>query len=168
MIIRVKRKGKSSKELLGMIKTKKIKSEQYFINLGHKTHSIMQGIIDKNTKRQGSTGALKNSISFSVSRQHMGLKWEIGEKDKLKKYWAIINYGGIPGGGKYRPYMFTDGAADPSQRGTGVGKSRATGIGKISNIGGKEPSPIAPMNFVAKTVNWLTNKLTIKRFTQLG
>lgn len=76
----------------------------------------------------------------------------IGDIEKLHgKGWKLLNFGGLPGKGKYIPGVFTDGAANGKFAG-GIGKHRF-----MYNPGGnnymKPKSLVKALNFIGEAIN---------------
>jgi len=116
----------------------------------------MQKYIDSHRKRRGGTDILLNSIQLYRQHGAGSVFWGVGLMSELPPYWYVINYGKkmtgepfIPGMGKTRPVVFSDGNADPTLRGAGTGEKYIHK--KIT--GGNEPIPsvVRPMNYIQAT-----------------
>jgi len=144
-------------------------------NLGLKTQQYMINYIKTHKHRAGGTGLLESSINLETASSPGSISWGVGAIANLPKYWYVVNYGKkvtgedfIPGMGKVRPVMFSDGGADASKRGAGTGQ--VWGIRNI--IGENEPLPskIRPLNYMQATRAKLNANLRnlINRLKKVG
>jgi len=155
----------NTKEIIdSTIKTRWFEFQMEVVEIGKRLHSYMVNYVNQNRKRSGGTGKLAGSIQFDWVVGPGTISWGIGLISTLPQYWYVVNYGKkitgepfIPGGGKYRPYLFTDGKADAQKRGKGT--SQALGFRK--RIGPLEPVPsvIRPMNYIESTSGRLDAEL---------
>jgi hypothetical protein len=145
--------------------------EESLEELANKTTEVMRRNIKP--RRAGSKGNLAKHITAEViinTRNTISIG--IGNIDKLSRvapYWYVLSYGKtqsgktfIPGGGEYRPVMFTNGGANAKFRGKGTGKALA--FTNISQFGGIAPSPIRPIPYIQNTLAWL--QINYRRFWQ--
>ena len=123
--------------------------------LGQLAHAYMINYIKTHKHRAGSSGLLERSINFYPITGAGMVGWGVGLISQLPPYWYVINYGKkvtgedfIPGMGKVRPVVFSDGNADPSKRGAGTGQ-----MWTLKRITGDEPLPskIRPINYIQAT-----------------
>ena len=124
-------------------------------NIGKLAHSYMINYIKSHKHRAGSSGLLERSINFYPITGAGMVGWGVGLMSELPKYWYVVNYGKkvtgedfIPGMGKARPVVFSDGNASSSKRGAGTGQ-----MWTMRNITGNEPLPskIRPINYIQAT-----------------
>jgi len=148
-------------------------------NTGKTLLHYMQSFINSNRKRSGGKGTLSKAMTLTILSTTGKIHWGLGHIPTLNQrakgfggnpYWYVVNYGKkvtgeafIPGGGKYRPIMFTDGPADSSKRGRGTAR-----VTKVKKITGDEPRPsvIRPMHYVEATYKTLIAhvRLLLTRF----
>lgn len=112
------------------------------VQMSQAVASKMQQKVAIETKR-GGTGKLASHLTAEILNTTAGIDWGIGHIATLNsevKYWYVLNYGKKvsgepfrPGGGKWKPYQFEDGKANPNLKGTGVGGSKAVGFTNRSN-----------------------------------
>ncbi len=124
--------------------------------LGKRMHTYMINYLSANKKRASKVGSsLANNIKFhTISKSPGQIAWGIGDISQLQRtnpYWYVLNYGKkvsgerfIPGGGQFRPVMYSDGRPQSSLAGHGTGT--ATAIGR-----GNPVSPIRPIPYIDKT-----------------
>jgi len=124
--------------------------------LGQKAHAYMINYIKTHKHRVGGEGLLEGSIHFYPITGAVMVGWGVGLISELPKYWYVVNYGKkvtgedfVPGMGKIRPVVFSDGDADPNKRGAGTGQmwtlKRITGANELL------PSKIRPLNYIQAT-----------------
>ena len=124
--------------------------------LGETTAEKMQSVIMKSYKR-GSKGTHK--LAKSVEKHEWwSIKGQIqyvgvGKISDMPIYWAVVNYGGYtpPANFGYFP------SGGPNKGLTGKGKEFWTHTGTIGggNFRMVPKSPIRPMNYIEKTLNWV-------------
>ena len=147
--------------------------QNHALQTGKALLHYMQSFINANRKRSGGKGTLARAMDFYIIDTKAKVHWGIGHIPSLNQrakgfggrpYWYVVNYGKkatgeafIPGGGRYRPYMFTDGPADPSKRGAGT--SKATGFKRITGSNEPKPSVIRPMNYIEATYHQLLSHI---------
>lgn len=133
----------------------------------------MRSVIRTQKHRAGSSGNLEKSIKSHATIGSESVAIGIGLislLDSKAPYWYLINYGGMVSPEARRvPGVFNN--ADPPSAGlggTGVGteeftykpQSERSGSDTffLMNVG----SPIAPMNYIQKTAQWLYRRLIEK------
>jgi hypothetical protein len=119
----------------------------------------MVNIIEQHKKREGSSGRLENSIQVDkISDTHYGIgNMDFMDKEEQAPHWHIINYGGMVSsqarlvGG----YFGSNEAPNKNLKGTGVGGQSFTQA--YGTFMMHVDSPIAAVNYIEKTKDWLKN-----------
>jgi len=124
-----------------------IKKEEFKL-LGKQTANAMKETINRNKKSKEGNNELENAIDveYFPTGSKGGIGWGVGNIGKLPKHWAAVNFGhnGYSIHAKNAQFLrFKD-------------KN-----GKIIYRKSVHNHGISPMNFVERTVRWLTIKMAI-------
>lgn len=126
-------------------------------SIANESRFKMVSIIEQNKKRKGSSGRLENSIQVDkLSDNHYGVgDTDFMDQDNQAPHWHLINYGGmVSDRARLVPGFFgNDSPPDPAMRGTGGGTEAFTYAPYSYMMHVK--SPIAAMNYIEKTKDWL-------------
>ena len=142
------------------IKSKKVESE--IMKLGIDTAEKMKSTIKKNKVRPqaGEPTKLENSIDMEKIQEGNNIVgWGVGNIDKMDREapgWKAVNFGSSHMVGKHLPVGgFAPGEVKPSPDNFREGRWKKGG-GNYSPIVTK---PIPPMNYVEKTIHWLSGAI---------
>lgn len=165
MRVSIERFGADPVKVTKNLITQFISMDNAMVKLGDETRDYMRNVISTTKHRKlGSRDNLENHIN--VYTEDGGRVVGIGsraELDHFAPYWFIVNYGGMTtlaarGGGLYGSF---DGVNPPLAQfaGTGVGhgsffEGTPAADGKIYKMSPR--NPIWAMNYIEKTVNWLS------------
>ena len=151
-------------KLIKAIEVKEENLREEVISLGKQARDVMRSNIGQSVRRHPSTGKLGNSIDTEVIQQP-SLRVGVGRITNLPIYWHVVNFGAkvtgeafFPGGGKRVAGDF--GGSRPESTSTGSLRMNHPG-----NFLVQAKKPIAPMNYIEKTANWLTG-IWIERLRQ--
>ena len=139
--------------------------------MGKRMHTYMVNYLSASKKRRSKVGSsLANNIKFHTTGKTPGsISWGIGDISQLQKtnpYWYVLNYGKkvsgevfIPGGGQFRPVMYSDGRPLSTLAGHGTGAGTAIGRGR-------PVSPIRPIPYIDIT-QWKLDRAVQKILAML-
>ena len=167
-----------------IVQNKFITAKNASVAIGAKTRDMMRHKITESLVRDGSTGNLANSINFFVEPDGTVGVGSIEELNFRAPYWYLMNFGGFAAIAARRITLFgsfsgvTTGNPIPSGKfagttpvGGGIVKDRF--FPGIFNYPMAPKFPVAPKNYIEKTVSWLAtvwrihysgylNRITIK------
>lgn len=125
-------------------------SERQLEAVARETETEIRSQIDASITRAGSTGKLKNS--FFAEKHSEG--WGIGNIEFLNSttpYWAHVNFGSEAIGAN-RNFRVPRGAFQPGGSAPSSTGSKQRWVPGSGNFSFENPGPIAPRNYIAKTV----------------
>jgi hypothetical protein len=152
----------SFKDIIKNINVKSKQVEAEVMKLGIETKEKMHSIIKANKKRPQAGEPTKLENAIDVERIQEGINiigWGVGNISRLEKEapgYLAVNFGSSHMVGKHLPVGgFAPGEAEPNEANFREGRWKKGG-GNYSPIVTK---PIPPMNFISKTVFWLSGAL---------
>lgn len=177
----MKEQGMGFDDMILQLRSIKPILDEGLFSLGNMTKSHMSMTIKQNKKRPGSNNVLEGSIKVyrdqvTDTRTDVGVG-KTDELDQVAPYWYFINYGvgkggmTIPAQGGKVPGYFGD--HNPPEAGyAGLGAMIGGSVGEQFHYvkGGSwegryimiPKMPIAPMNYIEKTVAWANSIVKIQ------
>ena len=156
------------KQFIRKVENQFISSKGAARELGNIAQERMRANIKESLQRDGSTGALSDSIKVhieDVGKVRIVGVGKIAEMNTMAPYWYIVNYGGLGGAAKHgktiRGYygtMIAHGQPRADLRGANIagGKGATEAFHSLASGGYRmtPKAPIWPHNYIEKTANW--------------
>ncbi len=151
----------SFEQIIKKIEVKSQKVETEIMKLGIDTAERMKYIIESNKVRPqaGQPRKLENSIDMEIIQEGTNIiEWGVGNISRMDKeapYWKAVNYGSSHIVGKKFIGSFYPGEEHPDIGHFREGRFFEQGFGWLMT----PKNPIPPMNYIEKTIHWLSSAI---------
>lgn len=158
-MIEVKITGCTPDKLIKIVEQTTLNIQTGLEDLANETRYKMVSIIEQNKHREGSPGKLETAIQVEqIGEGSYGIgNIDFMSQPNVAPHWYLLNYGGMvsPSAQRVPGYFGDNGAPNASMAGTGIGSESFTYAPYSYLMIVK--NPIAPVNYIEKTKDWLKN-----------